>query len=641
MKLSPWDRPRLWSLAFHPKFSSNGFVYVCYLDQRPRPLRGRISRYTVDLKNPLVCNKDTELILLEWVAPVDHYGGCLKFGPDGMLYCSTGDGAATSDHNNTGQDISDLTSSVIRIDVDRVENGRMYGIPPDNPFVKHPGARGEVWAYGLRNIWKMSFDRKTGELWGGDVGQDLWDMIYLVEKGGNYGWSVMEGSHPFRTDRKVGPTPIIPPVAEHDHAEARSITGGFVYRGSRLPELQGHYIYGDYETGKFFGFRYEGKKMLKPELLADSTVHIVGFGEDDDGELVVLDYSGLLYQLTKAPAEKAAADFPKQLSQTGLYSSVKDHAMAPGVIPYNVNAPLWSDHAIKDRYIALPPGKKINYSANGTWNFPDGTILVKTFAMQMKAGDPSSNKRLETRLMHLESGQWRFYTYLWNEAQTDAELLGKGSLYRDLEISDPAAPGGIRKQKWHFPSRTECTLCHTAISGFALGLSTAQMNRVFNYEATADNQIRTLEHLGLFSKPLSDYYKPSSKPDDPPPSAAKFANPYDAASGTLDDRARSYLHSNCAHCHRIYGGGNALFQLTRWTPLESTATLHAMPTHGDYGITDARIIAPGEPERSMLLFRMSKRGQGRMPHVGSAEPDEAAVKLIREWISSLPKTPKP
>src|SRR5205823_2440960 len=173
---------------------------------------------------------------------------------------SCGDGSGIADELQTGQDVSDLLASIVRIDVDHPAGGKAYGIPSDNPFVKTRGARPELWAYGLRQVWKYSFDRQTGDLWAGDVGQDLWESVYKIEKGGNYGWSINEGSHPFRPERKKGPTPILKPIVEHNHAEFRCLVGGYIYHGSKLPKLKGAYIYGDYDTGRVWQLRYDDKE---------------------------------------------------------------------------------------------------------------------------------------------------------------------------------------------------------------------------------------------------------------------------------------------------------------------------------------------------------------------------------------------
>src|SRR5207253_290238 len=215
-----------------------------------------------------------------------------------------------------------------------------YAIPADNPFVNISGARPEVWAYGLRNPWKMSFDRATGDLWLGEVGQDLWEMVYLIKRGGNYGWSVMEGNHVYNPKLKPGgPSPITPPVVEHGHHEARSLTGGFVYRGSRLTELRGAYIYADYETGKIWAMRHDGKQVTEHRELMQTPLHIAAFGEDNGGELYLVAYEGLIDRLVPAPKIEQPHEFPRKLSETGLFASTKDHRPAPGLIPYDVNAP--------------------------------------------------------------------------------------------------------------------------------------------------------------------------------------------------------------------------------------------------------------------------------------------------------------
>jgi glucose/arabinose dehydrogenase len=187
-------------------------------------------------------------LIIEWQS-AGHGGGDMGFGPDGFLYFTAGDGTTGSDPDMTGQDLTDLRGSILRIDVDHPSQGKLYSIPKDNPFLRVPKARPEIWAFGLRAPWRMSFDSATGNLWVGEVGQDLWEMIHLIRRGGNYGWSVMEGTHPFYPERKIGPAPISPPIVEHHHSEARSITGGYVYHGKQLPELANHYLYCCYQTG--------------------------------------------------------------------------------------------------------------------------------------------------------------------------------------------------------------------------------------------------------------------------------------------------------------------------------------------------------------------------------------------------------
>ena len=235
----------------------------------------RVSRFRVLKTDPPRVDPGSETVLIRWLAG-GHNGGCLKFGPDGFLYISTGDAASPTppDPFDTGQDISDLLSSILRIDVDRADPGKTYAIPADNPFRDLSGARGEVWSFGFRNPWKMSFDRQTGDLWVGDVGWEMWELVYRVERGGNYGWSVMEGRQPVRPEARRGPTPILPPTIDYPHSEGASVTGGYVYRGSKYPDLVGTYIYGDWVSHKIWGARFDGKKVTSnkapgPGQLAD------------------------------------------------------------------------------------------------------------------------------------------------------------------------------------------------------------------------------------------------------------------------------------------------------------------------------------------------------------------------------------
>ena len=637
----------IYGLAPHPQFAQNGKLYVMSIvdPTEGAPTGSRVSQFQVDRSTqPWKLRTESEVPLVEWPSG-GHNGGNLAFGHDGFLYIACGDGSGIADERQTGQKLDDLLACLLRIDVDRHTPGKNYAIPADNPFVQTPGARPEVFAYGLRQLWKFSFDRQTGDLWGGDVGQDLWEMVLQIEKGGNYGWSISEGTHPFRPERPLGPTPILKPVFEHPHSDFRSITGGFVYRGQKHPSLAGAYIYGDYDTGKVHALKLTNGELEWQKELVDTPLRIVSFAEDDAGEVLLVDYmNGTLYELAPNTARSTAADFPRKLSQTGLFASTKDHVVASGVIPYSVNSELWSDGALKERFLALPGESQIEFEtvtypqpapgAPAGWRFPDGTVTVKTFSIEHEVGNPASRKRLETRVMVFEqlTGSeevgdqvWRGYTYLWDEDQADATLLEEHGLDRELVIRDPAAPGGERRQVWHFPSRSECTLCHTMPAKYALGVSTLQLNRDQDYgSGVVANQIDVFKQLGLFKQ----------APEKPTAELGQLVNPHDSTQ-PLDARARSYLHANCSHCHMKWGGGNAEFQLLATLPLEELGIVNTKPGQGGFGLTDPRVLVPGDANRSMLLHRLTKTGLGRMPHIGSNVVDDKAAQLLREWVTEM------
>jgi uncharacterized repeat protein (TIGR03806 family) len=631
----------VYGVALHPKFAENGYVYVSIMTAPDKPDGTRVSRFTVTDRAAMTADPKSEQVVFTWPSG-GHNGGCLRFGPDGMLYVSTGDGSGIADSLETGQDLGTVLGKILRIDVDREEGGKAYAVPKDNPFVGTSGARGEVWAYGIRQAWRIGFDTATGDLWAGEVGQDLWEMVLRVRKGGNYGWSVQEGAHPFRPERKKGPTPILKPVVEHNHAEFRSVTGGFVYHGSKRPELKGAYIYGDYDTGKVWMLRHDAKadRVTEHRELCDTTLRIVAFAQDAAGEVYALNFiDGGVYELAPTPpVAKGGPEFPRKLSATGLFADVAAHTPARGLIPYSVNAELWSDGASKERFIAVPGDAKIEFEtvtypqpAPGSvpgWRFPDGTVLVKTFALET---EPGKKRRLETRLLVVErvagteeygDQVWSGYTYVWNDEQTDAVLADAKGADREFAVKTAT---GEKKQTWHFPSRAECTMCHTVTAKYTLGVNTAQMNRDHDYGGVVANQLATLDHIGLFDRKLPK----------PPAELERLADPRDPKAG-LDARARSYLHANCSHCHRKWGGGNAEFQLLSTLAVKDLG-VDAKPGQGTFDLKDPRILVPGDPDRSMLYHRMTRLGLGRMPHIASNVVDEPAVTLIRDWIKATPK----
>lgn len=282
----------LLGLAFHPDYETNGFFYVYYSVVGPR--RTRLSRFEVSAQDSNAADVQSESIVLEIPQPFsNHNGGQILFGPDGFLYIGPGDGGSAGDPQGNGQDRSALLGKILRIDVGQSP----YGIPPDNPFTGNAeGFREEIYAYGLRNPWRFSFDPVTGWLWVADVGQDRYEEIDIVEKGKNYGWNVMEGNHCF-DDPQCSTAGLVLPIWEYSHREGQSITGGFVYRGANSPELNGAYIYGDFVSGKLWALRYDGQGAPENSLLADTDLNISSFGLDRGGEIFILAFDGKIYAL--------------------------------------------------------------------------------------------------------------------------------------------------------------------------------------------------------------------------------------------------------------------------------------------------------------------------------------------------------
>jgi uncharacterized repeat protein (TIGR03806 family) len=620
----------IYSVTFHPGFATNRFAYVFSNGpQSSEHKTNKIYRYTVP-RNTNACDDTSRTLIIEWESN-GHNGGDMAFGPDGMFYASAGDGTSDSDRNLTGQDLSDLNGGIIRIDVEHPSTHQAYAIPSDNPFLQIPGARGELWCYGMRNPWRIHFDPE-GHLWVGDIGQDVWEMIIIAQRGANYGWSVTEGGHPFHLQRKRGPTPITAPTIELHHSEARSITGGIVYRGKKLPNLRGAYVFGDYGTGRIWAARVRDGKIVANDLIADTPHQMLGFGEDAQGEMFYVDYAGAVYELEPIPATETTGTFPRRLSDTGLFDSTKDHSFAPGIVSYSVNAPYWADGARAQRFMALPGTTQIEFVENDTWKFPEGTVLAQTLTLDLDAEIATTRKRIETRVLLFQQNEWAAYTYVWNDEQTDAVLVDSGADEREFVIKDSSAPGGKRSLTWQIPSRADCLTCHSRQAGFALGLNTLQMNRGHSYERNSAsifaNQITTLAGMGALKIDRRKHR------DLHPAALPSLTNPYDSTA-PLTNRLRAYLYANCSHCHTEAGGGNSAMELRTKSKLEEMRIIDVHPQHDTFEFPDARIIAPGYPERSVMFRRLSQRGFGQMPPLSITTVDERAVRMFEEWIRSL------
>lgn len=616
----------VYSLTFHPMYQQNGFLYLGMNGPTDREDErfDRVTRYTVSADGTI--DPASELVILEWLSN-GHNGAALTFGHDGMLYITTGDGTSDSDGWLSAQDVTNLLGSVLRIDVDRPTNQQPYSIPEDNPFLSIERARGELWAIGLRNPWRMCTDRKTGQIWVGNNGQDLWETAHLIRRGENYGWSVYEGNHPFYLNRELGPAPYVPPTLEHHHREALSLTGGEVYYGTKLPELEGAYIYGDFSTGKVWGARHDGQQVTWHQELADTPLLIVGFAVTHSGELLIVEYGNGFSRLIPREVVNDAPTFPRKLSETGLFASVEDYQVQPGVIPFEVNAAGWADGATAQRHVAIPGDGSMSITESRGFTFADGSVAIQTLSLPIGSNPTNKERRIETRMLVRQDGTWNGYSYLWNEAQDDAELVEADG--RDVDLLSSAndntqSPNAIRR--WHVPSRSECSSCHTSRMGGVLALTQPQLNRDCSYgDGHVENQIDVLRRVGLlagnFERPLAEM--------------TKLVDPYDTQQ-PLEQRARSYLHTNCSVCHILTGGGNSRMELEITSDLQTMAVIDQHPQHDALGIANARIIAPGDPHSSILYHRISSRGRGQMPPLATQMVDQRAVDLFAEWIKSIP-----
>jgi uncharacterized repeat protein (TIGR03806 family) len=613
----------LLGMAFHPDWPSTPRAYLFYTSME-RVFRGptsHLSEFT-SRDGGLTLDPDSERILIRIPKDsVHHHAGRIHFGPDGFLYASVGDG--NSFRSDNGQKLTTLLGKILRIDVDGTTGSALYRIPADNPFAASTelcGANGEgtqncpeIYAWGFRNPWSWSFDRQTGDMWVGDVGESAIEEVNRVRRGGNYGWRCFEGTQDISARWATGATcatrkDLLPPIAEYSHTLGAAVTGGYVYRGKAIPSLVGRYVFGDYSSGRIWNIPNDTqptKTMTEAEALV-SGLYISAFGEDNDGELYITNIYRDLHKVVGTAGGGGGPGVATQLSATGCVSASNATQPASGLIPYTPNAAFWSDGAAKERWIGLPDGQNITVGADGDWDFPNGTVLMKNFRLD--------DRLIETRLfMRHPDGVWAGYSYEWNEGQTDATLVRGG---KQVTI------GG---KTWIYPSEGQCTQCHTAAAGNTLGLETRQLAFNITYPQTGRDahQLVTLNTINTLAPSIAN-----------PTDEVPYPNPTGTA-GSLGERARAYLHTNCSQCHRPGGPTQANMDLRYATTLANTSTCDVVPGLGDLGIADARLIAPGAAARSVLIARMSRRDAHAMPPVGSAQVDAEGAALLTEWVNSL------
>ena len=645
----------LMNMVFHPQYGQAGspnrnYFYLFYVASMGTSQVVRLSRFTAT-EGQNTANKSTEQILIqEPLADTLHRGSGMTFGKDGFLYVSFGEYG----NPNNSQDFSNrIAGGVIRIDVDQdaakshaiVKKSQAglnqnYFIPNDNPFVGQANVLEEYWTKGERNPHKLTMDSATGRMFTGNVGGNTdvsQEEINEVVKGGNYGWPFREGtrdlgSWTFNNYPVMGkPAQVKGTIQDANFVferpkscngvdtqcpnignttEGKCVIGGYVYRGSALPELAGKYIIGDCNLGVVWATADERAHGPIKQLFTAPFITIVTFGQDRDGELYLGGVSGQIYKLV--PSGPPVNDPPKLISQLGVFSDLGKLTPAPGLLPYDMSTPLWSDAAKKLRWVSVPTDAKqqIEVKTDGSWAFPVGTVFIKHFELAQPSGAPH---RLETRfLVHAKDDRYYGVTYRWRADNSDADLQDANS-FRE-KVGD---------QTWHFPSRGECARCHNSSAGYVLGPKTAQFNRPFFYESSGltANMLSTVQGLGLFKAPLM----PASLPQMPT---------LHEGTAFAEDRARAYLDANCASCHRPDGAARGNWDGRFSTPLDMQNLIGADPVEAQ-GITGAKVLAPQDPTTSVLFKRLSSLDGLAMPPLAKSIVDDTAVSVFSTWLAAM------
>ncbi len=664
-----WDDSGLLGVAFHPGFATNHEMFVYYTWVKPGTVVGdpytrpnpvlpntyhdRLERYTLDANN--VAIPDSVKIFVDLTnQTVWHHGGGIFFHPtNGLLYWTDGDNSVADNDQYINKS---LYSGVFRIDVDcrggsfshppprQPLNGftANYYVPNDNPFVGQSNVLEEFFCLGLRSPHRMTIDPVTERIYIGDVGESSREEVDRIEPGEsglNFQWNYCEGNLGQMKSPFIGISRG--PLLDYPHTDGRAVIGGYVYRGKEFAvDLGGKYIFGDNVFRTVWALD-ETATPPKKNLLCvmpkgtgpNSGTDYTGlssFGVDAAGELYFCQMSsegGSIYRLQRGGPPPPKKVLPKLLSQTGIITQMTTLQPADYLMPYKPNSPFWSDGAVKQRWIALPKGTKIGFSVEGEWKFPEGTVFVKHISLPVDDTDTNVLRRLETRILVRDSSGGIYgASYKWRPDNSDADLVMTGT----NEIITIKTATGIRKQTWFYPGRQDCLTCHTPVSGGVLGIKTSQLNGEYKYpDGIADNQLRVWNHLDWFDQPIKE---------------SKIGRMPHLVSITdthapLRARVRSYLDANCSQCHRP-GGVEAFFDARYETPLDRQNIING-PVGNQLGIAGARVVVPGNLEKSILFHRLGLVGDNQMPPIAKNVVDNKAVGVFAQWISSLPRRTAP
>ena len=661
--------------VLHPEFGqvgspNRGYFYLVY---RYTPAKGtngsfgywRLSRFTLE-DGATQVNPNSEYVLIQQFDRHDwHNGGDMFFGPNGFLYVIGGDEGEANDYFNVTQQIDKwLFGGIFRLDVDK-RGGNIshpirrqpqnqatppsgwpssftqgYYIPNDNPWQDtNGGILEEFYALGTRSPHRMTYDAVLDEIWVGDIGQQSREEISVVYKGDNLQWPYKEGT---LNGVKPRPTHVIgnerPPVYEYGRGVGRAVIGGYVYRGSLFPELQGKYLFGDHETQNIWSLVRNNGQAPTVEFLVNLPVEGYGgkdglstFGEDAAGNIYMADLFGTDLdggKIRKLVQTGNIPDPPQKLSDLNVFANLSTLQPNSGIVPYTVNTPLWSDRAVKSRWIALPndgthntPSEQIVFDSEENWEFPEGTVLIKHFELPVDERNPGITRKLETRFfVYTTVGDAYGLTYRWNEAGTEAFLLTDAAT-DDISITRENGTSYI--QTWAYPSRQQCMDCHNANAGYALGVKTRQINGNFTYPGSgiSDNQLNTWNHLGMFTEDIGS-------PEDYPHSVN-----LNAPGTSVEFQTRSYIDANCSYCHQP-NGVNGIFDGRARSPLYhqdmiETGVISNASTPGNV------VIKPGSPAQSELWIRDESTGNIAMPPVGKSLVHNEYIQTLNTWINSI------
>ncbi|QDT04679.1 Soluble aldose sugar dehydrogenase YliI precursor [Rubripirellula lacrimiformis] len=635
-------------MTLDPNFPDNGYLYCVWAIQ-PHEVDGgtRVSRYQLDDQQVPSIDPETRLDIISYPSG-DHIGASLCFADDGLLWITTGDGSLPfpPDIHKTAQNLGDLRGKVLRIDVRDATVDQPYQVPAENPFVDLAGARPEVYAFGIRNGFRSAIDPSTQDLWVADVGWERCELIHRIQKGGNHGWSLVEGPFPVDPDQPAGPGEIIEPAIVMQRNEAQSVTGGvFVPASSNLnpagfadePDAghRGHYVFGCFMNGGIWTADVSSDGNVEVTKACESGLRIIGFANttlnastSGRSDVLVVDYGGGgIYRMI--PSDESATQFdvdqfPRRLSETGLFSDLTTLSPNPGVAAYHPRATMNRDGASAQRVFGIPGDGKIAARQRfGQYVYPEGTVFANTISRDVITdGGVTKRVRVETQILAFDGLNWDPYSYRWDDEQQDATLVDATGDRRQLTVPDVRL--GKRAYTHQFGSRSQCLVCHHVYNLGALSF------RPDNLTGTPTSAVGDSDGFDHWSQLVdAGYVEPFKAKID-----LAMVNPHDP-SADLELRARSYLEMNCAACHRPAGGSTAAIRVQWGNPMDQTEMLNATPLQGGFGLDDPKVVVPGHPQRSVLMYRTATLGPGRMPKLVAHEPDFAGAKLLWDWIESM------